>query len=157
MIEYSYEYIRIQKDQSRQWNFGGIRLYENDDPMKRMDFLNKVCEGGYKLIGNIEQNMLQGFILAERAVRIDNEQIEARFNARLESLSQNFNERLNNIAEEKARIATDALRITLLEAVKDAKLFDETYKNALLESTLNTFRIELREAIEQIKADNGLH
>lgn len=126
---------------------------EKADLNSFQEALNHAGKNGYKLITPaISTNFtINTFIQFEKAIRVDSQVVEARVLARVEAVKAELEGRIIKVSEEKAQAASDQLRVQLIDAIKDASLFEDKYKNAVIDAALSKFREELNKAIQDLK------
>ncbi len=87
----------------------------------------------------------QKIFLLEKAIRTNEKTIQEAMKA--------FEAKFTTIAEEKAKTASEQLRIQLLDALKDAKLFEDQYRKAVIDAAVNKFREEMKSTTENLKTE----
>jgi len=139
-VEYSFEY--------KSFPFQGTDQYRdptvyNGGNLSSQNILDKYGPQGWHLI----QAGSGANLVLERATRTDSKTITDAIN----SAKAEMEARIDSIAAQKAADATAALKMELINAMKDAKLYDDEYKKSIIDMATTQFQSQLSAAIDSLK------
>ncbi len=146
--EYKFEYLVI-------YNYPG-RGYAFENNIYGFDALLSILgQRGYKWHDVSEPRLIglpngsNAALVFEKATSIDKQTIRDE----LAKFQSEINAKIDAVADQKAKDAADKLRLQLIDALKDAKLFDGVYKQSIIDAAIVQFRKEMADGIKDLKKE----
>ena len=152
-VEFTYEYKVFALDGPA----GELkRLHSQSDNTERYHELSEMVATlgakGWRYLGISQKydpsmpTVVKQDYVFERATRIDNKTVE--------NAIASFRVEFERIAKQEADRVALKLKLELIEAMKDVKLYDDTYRNGVIEAAIQKFKIELDKAIKESKSSS---
>lgn len=122
----------------------GRRTFEGINSVQ----INKVGPE-WKLISDSEFIFQRGILIFEKSTQTNAAEIESKINSRIQAVKADLESKIENVATAKANEAASQLRVQLIDAIKDASLFDGKYKDAVIDAAIEKFKAEVNKTVQE--------